>query len=397
MPVRTSLVVLVVLLATFITACGGSATDTGSVDTPSESDTTTETSPGETVTEVFRLGTVTPVTGAIPQHGEYSTRGLTLAIEDIKAQNLVPGEIELLVEDGQNLPRESTAAFTKLATVHEVQFVETVGSPVVLALGPLANQYEVVLMNTAAKHPDIRNLGEYVFSITSDGPVETKSAAEFIRNELGAQTASVLYVDSEYGLGLLEEFEKYFTELGGTIISKERHEPAATDYRAQLTRLKEANPEVIFLPSHSEEIGHILKQAAELGVESQFLAAAGTISEAETIAIAGSAAEGAIHNVAPFDPNNGTPEMIEFANRYRDRWGVTPTVFSANSYVAGMLYGHAIAAGARTGREIKDFLLNEVKGWDTIIGELTIGPDGHADFPMRFEIVKDGKLVPYGN
>jgi hypothetical protein len=71
-----------------------------------------------------------------------------------------------------------------------------------------------------------------------------------------------------------------------------------------------------------------------------------------------------------------------------------PTIYSANSYIAGMLFARAIASGAKTGPEISQFLFT-VKDWDTIIGRISIDKDGMVDLPCRFLMVKGGNFVPY--
>ena len=89
--------------------------------------------------EEFKYGAVMPVTGPIPQHGEYFIRGSQLALEDIEKSGWIEGKkIRISLEDGKNDPKLSLAAMNKLISIDKVPIVETVGSPVMLALGPVA-------------------------------------------------------------------------------------------------------------------------------------------------------------------------------------------------------------------------------------------------------------------
>jgi len=345
--------------------------------------------------EVYKLGTVACITGGIPQHGEYTLRGFKLALEDVEKSGMLKGgKIEVVAEDGQNVPRVALAALNKLINIDKVQYFETVGSSVVLALAPIAAQNKVILMNTAATHPKIREVGKpYVFSVIPGTATESKGAAQFAWNELKAKKASILYVNNEYGHGARDIFEKVFTELGGKVEGKEIYDLGATDYRTQLTKIRAQRPEVVYFGGHANEVGRAIKQAREFGIKTPWV---GTIATAapETLQIAGDAAEGLFSAAFPYDPVGGSAKMQEFGQRFKNAFGVIPTIYSANSYIAAMLFARAIASGAKTGPEISRFLFT-IKDWDTIIGRISIDKDGMVDLPCRTLVVKGGNFIPY--
>ena len=345
--------------------------------------------------EVYKLGTVACITGAIPQHGEYTLRGFKLALEDIeKSAMLKDGKIDVVAEDGQNVPRVALAALNKLINIDKVPYFETVGSSVVLALAPIAQQNKVVLVNTAATHPKIREVGKpYVFSVIPGTATESKGAAQFAFDALKAKKASILYVNNEYGHGARDIFEKVFTELGGKVEGKEIYDLGATDYRTPLTKIRAQSPDVVYFGGHANEVGRAIKQSREFGIKTPWI---GTIATAapETLQIAGEAAEGLFSAAFPYDPVGGSPKMQEFAQRFKKAFGALPTIYSANSYITAILYARAIASGAKTGPEISQFLFT-IKDWDTLIGKISIDKDGMVDLPCRFLVVKGGNFVPY--
>ncbi len=345
--------------------------------------------------EVYKLGTVACLTGGIPQHGEYTLRGFELALEDIhKSAMLKDGKVQVVAEDGQNVPKVALACLAKLINIDKVQYFETVGSSVVLALALVAAENKIVLMNTAATHPKIREAGKpYVFSIIPGTATESKGSAQFSFTELKAKKASILYVNNEYGHGAKDIFEKVFTDLGGKVEGKEIYDLGATDYRTQLAKIRAQNPDVVYFAGHANECGRAIKQAREFGMKTPWT---GTIATGapETLKIAGEAAEGFYAVAFPYDPVGGTPKMKEFGQRFKNAFGVIPTIYSANSYIAAMLFAKAIASGARTGPEISKYLFT-VKDWDTIIGRISIDKDGMVDLPCRFLVVKGGNFVSY--
>ncbi len=345
--------------------------------------------------EVYKLGTVACLTGAIPQHGEYTLRGFELALEDIEKSGMIKdGKITVVAEDGQNVPRVALAALTKLINIDKVQYFETVGSSVVLALAPVAAENKVILMNTAATHPKIREVGKpYVFSLIPGTASESKAAAQFAYADLKTRNASILYVNNEYGHGARDIFEGVFTDLGGKVVGKEIYDLGATDYRTQLTKIRAQNPDMIYFGGHANECGRAIKQGKELGIKASWIGTVAT-NAPETVKIAGEAAEGLYAVAFPYDPVGGTPKMKEFGQRFKTKHGVIPTIYSANSYIAALLFARAIERGAKTGPEISKFLLT-IKDWDTIIGRISIDKDGMVDLPCRFLVVKGGNFISH--
>lgn len=344
--------------------------------------------------EVYKVGTVACITGAIPQHGEYTLRGFKLALEDVAKSGMIKGgKIELAAEDGQNVPRVALAALNKLIKIDKVQYFETVGSSVVLALAPIAAENKVVLMNTAATHPKIREVGKpFVFSLIPGTASESKAAAQFASTELKAKTASILYVNNEYGHGARDIFERTFTELGGKIVGKEIYDLGATDYRTGLTKVRAQNPAMVYFGGHANECGRAIKQAREFGIKIPWIGTV-AVGAPETLKLAGDAAEGLFAVAFPYDPVGGTPKMREFGQRFKSAFGVEPTIYSANSYIAAMLFARAVSSGAKTGPEISKYLLT-IKDWETIIGRISIDKAGMVDLPCRMLVVKGGSFVP---
>jgi branched-chain amino acid transport system substrate-binding protein len=344
--------------------------------------------------DVYKMGTIACVTGAIPQHGEYALRGFDLAMEDIgKIGFIEGGQVKLVVEDGQNVPRVALSALNKLINIDKVPYFETVGSSVVLACAPIAESNKVVLMNTAATNPKIREAGDYIFSLIPGTATESKAAAEFGINEVKAKTAAVLYVNNEYGHGARDIFSGVFRELGGKIVAEEIYALGATDFRTQLTKIRGQSPDLIYLGGHANECGRAIKQAKELGIEAKWIGTAATQAP-ETLSTGEGGTEGLVSVAFPFDPVSGTERMKSFGKRFKERYDVFPTIYSANSYIAGVIYAKALWAGAETGPEIKDYIYT-LQDWDTVIGRISFDEDGMVDLPCNFVQVRKGKFVSY--
>jgi branched-chain amino acid transport system substrate-binding protein len=342
--------------------------------------------------EEFKYGAVSPVTGPIPQYGEFFIRGSQLALEDLEKSGWIKGKkIRIVLEDGKNDPKISLAAMNKLISVDKVPIVETVGSSVVLAVGPVAQQEGVVLVNTAAQNPNIRKIGSFVFSLVplADRVMQTTGAHAVMG--MKAKTAAILLVNNEYGRGVAETFKKIFEEHGGRTIGQEIHAQGETDYTTHLTKLKFASPDIIFFVGHENELGYALKKAKQIGMRTPWLSAPGVLSPL-TLQIAGDAAEGVQAADYQFDPNFGTERMKAFGKRHQEKFGVMPSFATAQSYNSVMLYAAALKAGARTPTEIRDFF-RSVKDFEGASGPVTFDKDGITMEQPVMRVVRDGKPV----
>jgi branched-chain amino acid transport system substrate-binding protein len=342
--------------------------------------------------EEFKYGAVSPVTGPIPQFGEYFIRGSQLALEDLEKTGWIDGKkIRIVLEDGKNDPKISLAAMNKLISVDKVPIVETVGSSVVLALGPVAQQNGVILTNTAAQNPNIRKIGNFIFSLVPLADRVMQTTGVHAVEKMKAKTAVMLYVNNEYGRGVAETFKKIFEEHGGRITGHEIHAQGETDFTTPLTKIKFANPDILFFVGHDNELGYALKKAKQIGMKIPWLVAPGVFTPL-SLTIAGDAAEGVQAADYVFDPEFGSEHMKAFGKRHQQRFGVLPTFATAHSYDSVMLYAAALKAGARTTAQIRDFFLS-AKNFDGVAGPLSFDKEGITLEQPVMRVIRGGKFV----
>ncbi len=344
--------------------------------------------------EPYRLGEVCFCTGPAPQYGEYCQQGLEMALEDLGREGWIKGrKLDVIREDCQAQPKLAIAGLAKLISVHKVPAFVTYGSSVVLALAPVAEANKVVLLNTMAVSEKIRHAGDFTFSNIAGSEVEVVQAAEFAFRELKARKVAILFVNNEFGLSGKTVFSQAFERLGGVVPAAEANEIGATDFRTQLTKIRAAAPDLIYMYSHDKEVGHALKQAKQLGIKTPWLVFSGS-SAPVTFEIAGPAMEGVLMPQWPFDPAGGSAKMKEFAKRYQEKYGKSPVIYVATCYDGYRLLAEALRSGATTGPAIRDFLY-KVKNYEGITGTINFDQDGQVIWAAKFMVVRDGRLVPY--
>jgi branched-chain amino acid transport system substrate-binding protein len=352
----TPFVPLVVTLAIALTVCGLS----GSAKAQEE----------------FKYGALMPVTGPIPQYGEYFIRGSQLALEDLEKSGWIGGKkIRIILEDGKADPKVSLAAMNKLVNIDKVPMVESLVTPVVLSIGPVAQQSGVVLMNTAAQSAEVRKIGNFVFSMNPLADVVMAENVEFAAKGMKAKTVAVLQVNSEYGRAIAETFKNIFEgQYGGKVVASEIINMGETDFTTHLTKIKFVKSDIIFMVAHEAELGYALKKAKQIGLKTPWLCTPGMVAPM-TFEIAGDAIEGLHAPDYIYDAVNGTELMKSFGRRYKEKFGILPHTYPAYSYDSVMIYAAALKSGARTPAQIRDYYFS-MKNYQGASGPVAFGKDG---------------------
>ena len=324
----------------------------------------------------FLYGSLMPVTGPIPQYGEYFIRGSQLALEDLEKGGWIGGKkIRIILEDGKADPKVSLVAMNKLVSIDKVPIVESLVTPVLMAIGPIAQQNGVVLMNTAAQSVPLRKLGPFFFSMNPLADVVMSLTVEYAAKGMKAKTAAIIHVNNDYGRLVAGTFKQIFEgEYGGKIVATEIINMGETDFTTHLTKIKFVQSDIIFTVAHEAELGYALKKAKQIGLKTPFLSGPG-MTGPMTIEIAGDAIEGLKTPDYLFDPYNGTEQMKAFGKRYKERFNIMPYSFPSFTYDSMMLYAAALKSGARTGAQIRDFY-RSLKNYIGVSGPVTFDKDG---------------------
>ncbi len=253
---------------------------------------------------------------------------------------------------------------------------------------------KIVLISPTCSNNKIKLAGDYVFRIWPSDAYQGKVIADFLFNTLRKRNVAVIYIMNEYGTGLKDEFVNNLESLGGSVVAIEGFKQGETDFRSILARIKEATPEAIFLSSHYKESALILRQAKELGIESQFIGGDGNFAP-ELIDLSGGAAEGMIVTNMKWSPGSSDPIVKNFVIKYKEKYGREPEVYAAAGYDCLKVVADAIAKGGYNSEGIKNALYN-IKEFEGVTGKITFDEFGEiAEKEYEKFIVKNGKFVPY--
>ncbi|MBI2109578.1 penicillin-binding protein activator, partial [Candidatus Woesearchaeota archaeon] len=268
--------------------------------------------------EVIKIGAIAPLTGDVANYGEASRNGIQLAVDEINSAGGINGKkIEVLWEDGQCKAQPASTAANKLIDVDKVSvIIGTVCSSETLAIAPIAEENKVVVVSAASSSPDITKSGDYIFRVWPSDTGQADAMAKHIYNTEKLTKVALMYPNSDYNLALASAFKKTFESLGGIIAAKEVYEQEAKDFRTQIAKVKDSNPEAVYIIPYGEG-GILTKQLRELGFEGKIFASE-TYGTQEVLNDAGDSSEGIIYATPKFDDSlSGT---ADFLKRYKEKF-----------------------------------------------------------------------------
>ncbi|MCX7025387.1 MAG: ABC transporter substrate-binding protein [Spirochaetes bacterium] len=304
------------------------------------------------------LGGVGPVTGEAATFGDSTKKGFLLAVEEWNAKGGVLGKtIKTSFADDKGDPAEGATVYTKLIQQDKVvAIIGTVMSKVTLAGAPIAQAAKIPMISPTSTNEKVTLVGDYIFRACFIDPFQGTVGAKFAFEDLKAKKAAAIFdLGNDYTKGLSESFKKAFEALGGTVVAFEGHPSGATDFKAQLTKILEGKPEVLYISDYYNDVALIAKQARELGYKGPLLGGDGWDSP-DLVKLGGEAVENGFFT-NHYAPDATTPEVLTFVKNYKAKNNATPDALAALAYDATYLMLTAIKNAKSTdGAKIRDAL-----------------------------------------
>ncbi|HEV2454769.1 MAG TPA: ABC transporter substrate-binding protein [Verrucomicrobiae bacterium] len=347
---------------------------------------------GGAAEDVIKVGEYASLTGKEAAFGQSSHNGTALAVDDLNAAGGVLGKkVRLITEDDQSQAGQPSIDVRKLITDDGVVAVlGEVASSRSLEAAPICQQYQIPMISPSSTNPKVTETGDYIFRVCFIDPFQGTVMANFATKTLKLKTAAVLTdVTSDYSMGLAKFFKDSFAANGGKIVADEKYNGGDKDFSAQLTTIKAANPDGIFIPGYYTEVGLIAIQARQLGLNIPLFGGDGWESSS-LVSIGGEALENTYFSTH-FTPQDTTPVVQDFVKKYQAKYNATPDAMAALGYDSLMILADAIKrAGATTGPAVRDALA-ATRDFPGITGRITIDKDRNASKPAVILEVKNGE------
>ena len=345
--------------------------------------------------DVIKIGVFEPLTGANGAGGADEYDGIKLANK--LSPEVLGKKVQLVVVDNKSDKVEAANAATVLAQKEKVHAVlGSWGSSLSMAGGPIFAEAKIPAVAVSATNPAVTKGNDFYFRVCFLDPFQGTVGAAYAFNELKAKKVAIIReVSNDYSVGLAKFFVDHFVKLSGdekAIVATADYNTGDQDFSAQLTNIKQFEPDVIFAPGNYTESALIIKQARDLGITAKFIGG-DTWDINAFLEVGGAAVEGAIVSTffANDVPINKTSEA--FLKSFRDEYKKEPPAVAALGYDAYLVVLDAIKrANSAEPQKIRE-ALTQTKDFEGSAGSITINAERNADKAAVFKTVKDGKFV----
>ena len=345
--------------------------------------------------EVIKIGVFEPMTGANAAGGAMEIEGVELANK--LYPEVLGKKVELVILDNKSDKVEAANAATRLVEKDKVTaIIGSWGSSFSMAAGPIVQNAQVPTVGASCTNPLVTKGNEYYFRVCFIDPFQGTVMANYAYNELGARkTAIVQEISNDYSVGLAKFYTDAFKEMTGdenAVVGVANYNTGDQDFTAQLTNMKQLNPDVIFAPGNYTESALLVKQARELGINIPILGG-DTWEAPEFLDIGKQSVEGAVFSTFFTTEVPITPESEIFLKEYRAAYGKEPASVTALGYDAYLVILDAIKrAGSLDRVAIRDAIA-ETADFPGAAGMISLDATGDAVKSAVIKQVKDGTFV----
>ncbi|MBW3018511.1 ABC transporter substrate-binding protein [Candidatus Woesearchaeota archaeon] len=346
----------------------------------------------EVTVEPIKIGYSTPLTGDLASLGEANHQGIELALEEINAAGGIAGRpVKLIVEDDRFEGSLTLKAYHKLVDIDNVDVMLTATYGGILTTANLADAAEVVVINTVDTAEELAQAGEYVFAIGIYDEGIGYALADFANEQ--DKTTGVMYLTTDPFIALVKD--SFLERFEGDVVINEGYGPLDTDFRAQLMKAKDKGVELLVVLGF-EEAGRVLKQAREMGIEADF-AGIDIFGTNELFENSVGTAKGAYFTSWEAQDEE---KYSAFLSKYVTKYGQEPeqAMFTVLGYDAMNIVANAMEQVIAEGKEPRGAALKQaieqVKDYDGIAGQITMGKDGivRSIREEMFQIIDKGEF-----
>ncbi len=337
----------------------------------------------------LKIGVSAPLTGDISTLGQSTQNAVLMAESEINAAGGIKvgsskRKVKFIIEDDENKPESTATVFQKLISQDRVlAIIGSQASKCSNAGAPIAESAQVPQITPWSTNPNVTKGRSYIFRACFIDPFQGRVVAEYALKNLKKKTAAVLYdVASDYNKGIAEVFRAEYTKAGGKIVGFETYNTNDKDFSAQLSKIKGANPAILFLPNYFNEVPLQIQQARKLGLTCTVIGSDGW-DDPQLLKIGGKDMDGT-YFTNHYSPDIKRPAAQHFITAYEKKYGRKPDAAAALTYDSAYILFKAIAkAGKADSKAIRNAIA-ATKGFKGVTGDITY--EGTGD-PVKGAVV----------
>lgn len=330
----------------------------------------------------IKVGVYGDLSGNTASFGQSTKNGVQLAADEINAAGGINGrKVALVIEDDQGKSEQAKTVVQKLVSQDKVIAVlGEVASTNSLAAAPVAQEAKIPMITPSSTNPKVTLVGDYISRVCFIDPFQGSVMAKFSANTLKAKTAAIFGdSNSDYSRGLTEFFKSEFIKLGGQVTVEKSYAQNDQDFKSQLTAIRDAKPDVLYIPGYYGEVGIISRQARELGMEMPLLGGDGWDSP-DLFKLGGASLKNSyISN--HYSVDDPSPAIQKFVAAYKAKFNVAPDAIAALAYDSMNILADSIKrAGGTDSVKLKD-AINATKNFAGVTGSISLNATRDAVKP----------------
>jgi branched-chain amino acid transport system substrate-binding protein len=336
-----------------------------------------------TTSNTVKIGVVVPLTGNAGVLGDYTLKGLQLAVDDQNSKGgLLGKKIELDVQDSKADPKEGVAVVKNMLAANLKPFlVYSIMSGVTMAIKPETEKNNILLMSAVGTDKFLENsrytIRNYV-SATTIG----QNLAPYVKDTMQAKTLLVFYSNNEYGQSVKDAVKK-FGEQGGLSVTTEPYEETSQDYKSLIAAKVNKGIECIYVAGVGKGLGTMIKQIRESGYTGK-LVGDQLITFPDVINVAGDALKGMPYLDFAFDVSSNDAATKSFVDSFKGKFHTDPQNFSVITYDGAKLLFSAIESNQTIDAAKLVEALNGTKSYAGVFGPVSV-TDRNVNFTFNFK------------
>lgn len=334
----------------------------------------------------IQIGIIGHFSGDYASYGIPMKNAVELAIKDTNNAGGINGrKLALVVEDDGSDSTKAATGMNKLVNIDNVNYILSAqGSGATSVVTPIANDNKRILMITLGSAPGLTTGKNYVFRSVPSDTYQASKMVDYINGNLKPTTIAGLYRNDPYGIGIKNIVEK---GVSANVAASELYDPTSSDFRTQLTKIKQANPDVLVIAGASDNYPTLLKQIKELGISSTIFASE-TFYDQDVLSKSGAGNIEGIYTLFQQDPT----DYVNFKDKYVQKFGEQPSAYSMYAYDGAISIVKSIKTAGNNVEKVKASLLGlSFNGASGVVGFDSEGDRTGAQYAV-YKVV-NGKFV----
>jgi branched-chain amino acid transport system substrate-binding protein len=334
--------------------------------------------------QAISIGVILPLTGDGAIYGDAIKKGIELAYSE---SNMLD-KIKLVYDDDAGDTKVGINAFNNMVS-RNIKIV--IGGPmshVASGLIPIANKEKILLLSPFASDPSLSQPGDYFYRICATDDVDGMVLAKFINNELKLEKVAVFYPNVDYGVGIRDAFQRSTKNTPIQIVFNESYQNGAVDFRTQLMKIKQSNPDVLLLPAYVKEGVIIMKQLNELDCDF-FVASVSSFYEKSILEASGKLKNKTFFTYPLFSMESTNKKTQEFITKYREKYKEDPNTFAAHGFDSFNVLADEMDVLLKSGNKITQDKIKE----NLTQKHMYDGATGQFYFDENGDAIKDMQII----